>query len=170
MGNFSAKYNNKIVDYLEDNNLFSKAFRTTDHIILFVLRNIVHKYINIKNDRIYTCFVDFQKAFDSVLHDALLLKLHNIGIEEKCFQTIQDMYRNSSVRTKTTNGFSMEMLVLKGVHQGNTLSPPLFNIFISNITSTMTDNHSPNVNNDTVQIQRLLYADDIVILIFILPI
>ena len=79
------------MDYLEDNNLFSKdksgfrkGFRTTDHIL--VMRKIIERYINTKNGRIYACFVDFQKAFDSVWRDALLLKLHNIGLQGNVFR------------------------------------------------------------------------------------
>ena len=67
-----------------------------------------------KNGRIYIRFVDFQKAIDSVWHDAFLLKLHNIGIQGKCFLTIQNMYRHSYVCTKATDGFSRELPVLKG--------------------------------------------------------
>ena len=82
----------------------------------------------------------------------------------KCFWTIQDMYRNSSVYTKTTHVFSREIPVMKEIPQGNTLSPMLFNISVNDITTAVTDNHSPIINNDTVQISCLLYADDVVIL------
>ena len=152
--------NNRVVEYVEDNDLlskeqagFRKGFRMTDHI--FVLRKIIDKYINNRNGRIYACFVDIQKAFDSVWHDALLLKLHNTGIQGKCFQTIRDMYRNSSVCVKTTEGYSRKISVLKGVHQGNVLSPTLFNIFINDIMTAMTGNHSPSINTNTVQIPCL---------------
>ena len=82
--------------------------------------------INIKNGRIYIRFVDFHKAIDNVWQDALLLKLHNIGIQGKWFfLAIQDIYRYSYVCTKTTDRFSRELPVLKGIHQGNTLSPQI---------------------------------------------
>jgi len=32
------------------------------------------------NEKIYACFVDFKKAFDSVWHDGLLFKLLQINI------------------------------------------------------------------------------------------
>ena len=57
---------NRVVEYLEDNDLlskeqadFRKGFRTTDHI--FVLRKIIDKYTNNRNGRIYACFVDSRK-------------------------------------------------------------------------------------------------------------
>ena len=123
------------------------------------------KYINIKNGRIYACFVDFQKAFDIIWHDALLLKLYNIDIQRKCFQTIRESpYQELICVYENNRGFSREIHVLKGVHQGNTLSPTLFNIFRNDITTVMTGNHSPSIKNDTVQIPCLLNADGIVIL------
>ena len=65
---------------------------------------------------------------------------------------------------KTTDGYSRKISVLKGVHQGNVLSPTLFNFFINDIMIAMTGNHSPSINTNTVQISCVLYADDTVIL------
>ena len=156
---------NRIVEYLKRYNLlskeqagFRKGFRTTVHISF--LRKIINKYMKSRNGRIYACFADFQKAFDSVWHDALLLKLHNTGIQGKCFQTIQDLYRNPYVCVKTTDGFSRKI----AVHRGNVLSPTLFNTFINDITTAMTGNQSQCINSNMVQIPCMLYADDIVIL------
>ena len=54
---------------------FRKNHRTSDHI--FVLRTIIDKYVlNAKNgSKLYACFIDLRKAFDTVWHDGLLLKL-----------------------------------------------------------------------------------------------
>ena len=65
---------------------------------------------------------------------------------------------------KNNRWLSREILVLKGVHQGNTLSRTLFSIVRNDITTAMNGNHSPSINNNTVQIIWLLYADDIIIL------
>ena len=65
-----------IDNFLENNNLlspnqtgFRKGFRTTYTIF------ILNKYLNRRNDKVFVCFVDFEKAFDSVWRQALLFKL-----------------------------------------------------------------------------------------------
>jgi hypothetical protein len=47
---------------------FQSGHRTADHI--FNLKTLIDKHIKQnKNDKIYACFVDFKKAFDSVWPD-----------------------------------------------------------------------------------------------------
>ena len=46
---------------------FLKDNRTADHI--FTLRTLIEKYFH--NQKVYACFVDFKKAFDSVWHEGL---------------------------------------------------------------------------------------------------
>ena len=55
----------------------------------------------------------------------------NNGITGKCFEVIKDMYEGASVCTKDKLGYSEPINIQKGVLQGNTLSPTLFNIFIN---------------------------------------
>ena len=59
---------------------FCKEAQTADHI--FTLSTCIDKYTGIKK-RVYSCFIDFKKAFDSVSREALLYnyKLANLGIE-----------------------------------------------------------------------------------------
>jgi hypothetical protein len=53
---------------------FLPNHRTADHI--FTLKSLIDKNVTHKtNGKIYACFVDFRKAFDSVWHDGLFLKL-----------------------------------------------------------------------------------------------
>ena len=167
---FCLIINERIEKYLEDNNLlikeqagFRKSYRTTDHI--FILKKIVDGVISKRNGRLYGCFVDFNKAFDNIWHDALFWKLARIGITGRCLNIIENMYTDSKVCTKTKTGVSESFIVKKGVLQGNILSPTLFNVFINDIREGLLHDHSPFINETSKsKISCLLYADDIVLL------
>ena len=71
--------NKRLLNFLTNNDVLHKSqigflpgHRTTDHI--FTLRTIIDKYVkNIRGGKIYACFIDFKKAFDSIWHDGLLI-------------------------------------------------------------------------------------------------
>ena len=85
VGKFYTKcLNEKLKQACDSNNIlspnqfgFRDAFRTTDDI--FVLRSIISHYKNNGHRPVYACFVDFSKAFDSVIRTAMLYKLGKIG-------------------------------------------------------------------------------------------
>ena len=58
---------------------FQKNNTTSDHIL--TLKAVVNKYVVDQiGKKLYPCFVDFQKAFDSVWHESLFRKVENEGI------------------------------------------------------------------------------------------
>ena len=60
---------------------FQKNSRTSDHILS--LKTLTNKYVvDKKGEKLYACFVDFRKAYDSIWHKALFHKLHGIGFQE----------------------------------------------------------------------------------------
>ena len=46
--------------------------------------------------KIYACFVDFRKAFDSVWHDGLLYKLSKINVQGKFYSLIKSLFSKST--------------------------------------------------------------------------
>ena len=48
---------------------FRKGYSTTDN--SFILMSLVQKYLSKKKGRVYCIFVDFEKAFDNVIHEKL---------------------------------------------------------------------------------------------------
>ena len=84
-----------------------------------------------KGKKLYTCFVDFQKAFDSIWHDGLFRKLVNKGINGNFLKLIKNIYGKTKcavkINNKTTDFFNYD----KDVQQGNPLSPLLFNLYIN---------------------------------------
>ena len=134
---FNVIINNRLVNFLEDNNIisdlqigFKKKARTSDHI--FVINTIFRKFSSMKKD-VYLCFVDFRKAYDSVWRDALLLKLLRIGIKGKFFGVIENMYQGCESCIKTDEMLSKFFKCETGVRQGDVLSPNLFNIYLNDL-------------------------------------
>ena len=66
--------------YVEAQNGFRKGRGTVDSI--FVLHNVINECME-KGNKLYTCFIDFSKAFDYVVHDNLWYKLLKSGIRGK---------------------------------------------------------------------------------------
>ena len=80
---------------------FSKGSRTSDHV--FVLKTLIDKYIQQGSKHLYTCFVDFQKAGDTVWHIGLLYKLRNAGVSDLFYNVMKNMYDNTLLSVKINN-------------------------------------------------------------------
>ena len=78
---------------------FQKNSRTSDHIL--TLKAIVNKYVTDKEGKkLYTCFIDFKKAFDSVWHDGLFREVENIGINGNILDLIKSIYKKTKCAVK----------------------------------------------------------------------
>ena len=69
----------RLNNYCEDNELmdenqigFKRGFRTADHV--FTLKTLIDKSFANKK-KLYTCFVDFKKAYDRVWRNGLFFKM-----------------------------------------------------------------------------------------------
>ena len=67
--------------------------RTADHVL--TLRNLIVIYVRGHHTKVYACFVDLRKAFDSVRHDRLLYKLLQCNVGGKFFSLMKSLYANS---------------------------------------------------------------------------
>jgi hypothetical protein len=81
---------------------FLPGHRIADHIL--TIKTLTDKYVNQKtNGRLYTCFVNFKKAFDSVWHDGLYLKLLKNKISGNFYKLMKNLYSNSKCAVKQSN-------------------------------------------------------------------
>ena len=161
--------NNRLQDYCNERNLidpaqigFKEKSRAVDHI--FTLKSLVNKYVvDQKGKKLYTCFVDFKKAFDSVWHAALFRKLENKGINGNFLEIIKSIYDLTECAVKINGKATKYFRYEKGVQQGNPLSPLLFNLFINDIF-TAVKNDSAITLDGIKNINALMYADDLIIM------
>ena len=78
---------------------FMEENRAPDHI--FTLKSVVNKYVtNEKGKKLYSCFVDFRKAFDSVWHNGLFHKLESMGINGNFLDLIKSIYKYTKCAVK----------------------------------------------------------------------
>lgn len=142
---------------------FLKNNRTTDHI--FTLKSIINKYVYDKKSKLYACFIDFKKAFDSVNHKILFKKLEEIKVGGIFLDLLKDIYNKTrcalKINKKLTQFFNYE----KGVIQGNPISPLLFNIYINGIFDKLKNAKCDPVSlNGNEHINALMFADDLICL------
>ena len=111
----------------ENNNLLSKdqfGFRrgmgTRDAI--GTLRIICDRMLELKIE-VFTCFVDYEKAFDRVNWKTLMSALERLGVDWKDRRLIRNLYLNQSVRIRIDGTDSAAGKVGRGVRQGCPLSP-----------------------------------------------
>ena len=142
---------------------FVAGNRTSDaHLIIHTL---IQRYCHQENRKIFSCFVDFSKAFDTIPRDLLFEKLLGYGITGKFFNNIKSMYTNDNCCVKVGNKLTESFLANQGVKQGCILSPLLFNIFIADIVERFkTENCRPLKIDESQNLGCLLWADDIILL------
>ena len=121
---------------MNEQNGFRPDRSCLDHI--FTLNDLI-RIRKGKNEETFCSFIDFQKAFDYVDHEFLLHKLHQNGITGDMYNCVKAIYRNPTscvnVNGKMTNWFRAEA----GVHQGDSLSPLLFALFINDLANEIKD-------------------------------
>ena len=135
---FNRVMNKRLTTFLTDNNIickeqigFRQGCRTTDHI--FKWKSILSKYMH-KSRKLYVSFIDHHKAFDSVLHPYLFIKLIACSLGGKFLSVLHEMYSNIDLQVIIgSRGLSEGFPSQLGVVQGDNLSPSLFNVFINDI-------------------------------------
>ena len=119
---FSLILRNRLNTWCEDNevqNEFQFGFRvgrsTSDGI--FILHSLVQHVLK-DNGKLYCAFIDYEKAFDTIIHEALWLKLVENGISCKFTRILQSLYGKVLAAVKIQSDVSSFFEIALGVKQG----------------------------------------------------
>ncbi len=180
---YTGILNSRLSSFIESNNKitecqagFRKGYSTVDHI--FTLKALIDIYLS-SGRRLFSCFVDYKKAFDSVWRVGLWQKLLEQGINGKILNSIINLYKNTK-SCVSYNGKCSEYFITKvGVKQGENLSPLLFALFLNDMEEFFDRNGGKNLHLMSklcenanhiydevftlINLFTLLYADDTII-------
>ena len=102
---------------------FRKGRGTRDQIANIC--SIIKKAIEFQNN-IYSCFIDYAKAFDCVDHNKLWKSLKEMGISDHLTCLLRNLYAGQEATVRTGHGTTNWFQIGKGVPQGCIWSPLLF--------------------------------------------
>ena len=142
----------RIYDFLVAKNvLYEKQFgfrrnHSTSHAINYSIKYIADKIEQKKH--VIGIFLDLSKAFDTICHEKLLVKLDSYGIRGNCLKLIKNYLLNRKQITKFNNVKSDSKNIMFGVPQGSVLGPLIFLLYINDIV------------NSAFEGETVIFADD----------
>ena len=79
---------------------------------------------------IYICFIDYAKAFNCVVHNKLWKILQEMRLPDLLTCLLRNLYAVQEATVRIGHGTIDWFQIGKGVHQGCTFSPWLFNLYV----------------------------------------
>ena len=112
--------------------------------------------------KVHLGFIDICKAYDTVNRDILWRKLSSIGIKGNFLSTLMSIYKDDNIDCMVNGTLTRPIYLRRGLHQGCSLSPLLFALYISDVGI---DIHSSGLGFQVgnVCVSGLLFADDLVL-------
>ena len=169
---YSFILNKRLTTWIEENGIigesqagFRKTYSTIDHV--FTMFAIIQRQL-LFHKKLYVAFIDFKKAFDSVIREKLWAILHKRGIRNRSrmHRAIISMYSVVKARVRVGGDLTEFFMCPRGVKQGEVCSPVLFTLFIEELANEIRNRgrHGIQLFPDLTELFILLFADDIILL------
>jgi hypothetical protein len=128
----------------------------------FVLQETISHNVE-RGSKVYCCFLDSSKAFDSVWLDGLFYKLFQLGMNGKSWRILRNWYSKMHCYVSLNGQTSSVFPVLQGVRQGGVLSPWLFLCYNNDIPDVL-QSADYGLSVQDINCSSVLVADDVTLL------
>ena len=132
---------NRLITFINAHDILYKyqfGFRA-DHspnlALLFMIDKISDALEN--GEYVLGLFLDFSKAFDTVNHDILFLKLENYGIRGVALEMLKSYLSNRYQYVVYNDVESEKQKISCGVPQGSILGPLLFLLYLAHVSTIL---------------------------------
>jgi uncharacterized protein YacL (UPF0231 family) len=169
---YSHILNTRLNNWIEENEVigenqagFRRTYSTIDHV--FTMYALIQRQL-LYHKKLYAAFIDFRKAFDSVVREKLwnILSKNGIKNDNKMYKAIVSMYRVVKARVRVGGDLTEFFMCPRGVKQGEITSPVLFSLFIEELANEIRQRgrHGIQLMPDLIEVLILMFADDVILL------
>ena len=109
---------------------------------------------------LFTLFIDFKKAFDSISHHGTQIVLQKMKLI-KTQNMIKELYSNATTTFNLSAGTTKPIMIERGVRQGDVISPTLFIVYLAPLLWKLKRIKS---TSSPLPFNHQAYADDLVLL------
>ena len=164
---FTSILNNRLIEWSSTNNIISDVqfgFQPNLSAVdaIFSLRSLITKFTQSRK-KLYCFFIDYKKAFDSIIRSNLWIKIKHYGIHGKLLSIIQSMYSDIKTCVKSSGSISQFFENFVGLLQGEVLSPMLFALYVNDLENVFLNEGNMPIELNTLSLFNIMYADDMVI-------
>ena len=128
----------------------------------FVLQESI-QHLRSHKKKAYVAFLDVKKAYDTVWHEGLLLKLLQFNFPRYIWSLLHNWYTGCTSSVLWNSHFSRSFPIRQGVRQGAVLSPFLYTIFVNNLLVQLSSSgHGVKIGD--IFCGAPMYADDLALI------
>ncbi len=124
-----------------------------------VLQTAISHHVN-QGHTVSVAMLDVKKAFDTVWHDGLFVKLLDMGMDPKLWRLLRNSYDGFECAVRIGGQVSRWFEPEQGVHQGDVFSMRLHSLYINGLLAELRD-IACGTHVDTINCGHPTFADDV---------